>query len=81
MLIQTLIKPALAIAAVAVAGSAYADTRSSQAISKPAQASAKSGAQSAPQGPKQGFPDNHGLERAREVANEHARFLRNDSEG
>ncbi|MBC2664336.1 hypothetical protein H7F51_02260 [Novosphingobium flavum] len=74
---------ALPLAAL-IAGGAYADTRSAAAI--PAKAAANAAApqstpQSTPQGPKAGFPDSPGLDRAREVANEHARFLRPDSEG
>jgi len=70
----------LSAAALVVAAAAHAETRSSNALPKnpsPLEAQAKGN----PQGPKNGFPDNHGLERAREVANEHARFQRHDSDG
>lgn len=59
----------------AAATAEAAQTRSSAAL--PAQKPSTT----APQGPKQGFPDNRGLERARQVANANARFLRPDSEG
>jgi len=70
----------LTVALIAMGATAHADTRSSNALPKnpsPLEAQAKGN----PQGPKNGFPDNHGLERAREVANEHARFQRHDSDG
>jgi len=70
----------LAVALIAIGATAHADTRSSNALPKnpsPLEDQAKGN----PQGPKNGFPDNHGLERAREVANEHARFQRHDSDG
>ena len=64
--------PTAALALVA-ASLAHADTRSDQAVPKaPAEKA---------QGPKNGFPDNHGMEVAMEHANEHARFIRNDSDG
>jgi hypothetical protein len=70
----------LATALIAIGATAHADTRSSNALPKnptPLETQAKGN----PQGSTIGFPDNHGLERAREVANEHARFQRHDSEG
>lgn len=57
-----------------------ASTRSSNALPNN-HAQAAEPEDKGPQGPKNGFPDNRGLERAREVANEHARFLRHDSDG
>ena len=70
----------LAAALIATGATAHADTRSSNALPRnptPLENQARGN----PQGPKNGFPDNHGLERAREVASEHARFQRPDSEG
>ncbi len=75
---------ALALAAPAatlLAGSAAADTRSPAAIPKAVSAQAAPNANPSPNGPKNGFPDSPGLDRAREVANENARFKRTDSNG
>lgn len=72
------IYPAIATAALSAAA-VQADTRSADAVPKKGNATATAAAKA--QGPKQGFPDNAGLARAREVANENARFLRPDSAG
>jgi len=64
-----------------VATVASADSRSSQALPKALGAQAAANAAPAPAGPKAGFPSTPGLDRAREVANQNARFLRNDSNG
>jgi len=70
----------LALTLFMFAATAQAETRSSNALPQ-SSAHGQGQAKSSPQGPKDGFPDNHGLERAREVANEHARFQRHDSDG
>lgn len=67
-------------AALLASGTVHADTRSSGAMSAPDKQSATA-ARGNPQGPKRGFPDNDGIRNAKEHANEHARFLRHDSEG
>jgi hypothetical protein len=68
---------ALALIAGTAAG---AETRSSMALPKEGHGGQLALAQNA-HGPKNGFPENRGLERAMERANEHARFKRCDSEG
>ena len=72
------IKYAAVSAALVAGGIAHADTRASGAITAKKSETAQRGN---PQGPKNGFKDNHGRERSWEVADEHARFHRNDSEG
>jgi len=72
----------LAITALMASGAAIAGTRSGQALPGPSASHTTSPGQAhAPQGPKNGFPDNRGIERAMEVANENARFKRPDSHG
>lgn len=79
------IKSALSLltgaSALALGMPAHADTRSSEAIPEASRNDKAPAATSTPRGPKNGFPDTPGLARAREVANERARFLRNDSTG
>lgn len=71
----------VAPAATLLAGAAVAGTRAPDAIPKTVAAQAAPNANPSPNGPKNGFPDSPGLDRAREVANENARFKRTDSNG
>lgn len=88
MIRNTMLRYAVVTMALLAAGAAQADvragsrseTRASGAIPAPGQQDG-SAVRGNPQGPKQGFPDNDGIRRAMERANEHARFHRHDSEG
>lgn len=71
---------------LAPAAASAGETRSSAAVPKAgldARAKPQAGTdnRSTSQGPRDGFPDNRGLENAREHANDNAAFKRRDSEG
>ena len=61
------------------AGTAFAKNDSKEAASASGQESQKP--KKTDVGPRDGFPENHGMEVAREHANEHAAFNRHDSPG
>lgn len=75
--------------ALTPAAASAGETRSSAAVTKsgakaPAtqdRAGNGTSQRSTSQGPRDGFPDNRGIENARERANDNAAFKRNDSQG
>jgi hypothetical protein len=81
---------AMALTPAAASASASAsETRSSAAVTRsgakapatPDRAESATSQGSTSQGPRDGFPDNRGIENARERANDNAAFKRNDSQG
>lgn len=73
-----MISAALAALVLGSASLAHADNRSSAAVSAQAKPNTSNNGKNV-ENPT--FPDNRGIERAREVANEHSRLRRSDSEG